>query len=213
MDEFFGRYRNLSVLLAVVFAQIILLGYQVRTERGSRLLREWTVRSITPVTKSVRGLTQWAGSDLGKLLLAGRHQTGQRDPAPPACGSQAQNTGLRSNLARFKREEKLVDYQDDLPSKTTLAQVIGKGRQLQLPRDLHQPRHRFRGHRRHARDHPRRHCRQGAGFLSGGGPGDADQRSGGGRRRAAGTQPRRRDPQRNRPRPMPHRLRQPRGRR
>jgi rod shape-determining protein MreC len=51
VEEFFGRYRNLSVLLAVVLAQIILLGYQVRTEQGSTLLQEWTVRGVTPVTK------------------------------------------------------------------------------------------------------------------------------------------------------------------
>jgi rod shape-determining protein MreC len=127
VDEFFGRYRNLSVLLAVVFAQIILLGYQVRTDRGSRLLREWTVRSITPVTKSVRGLTQWAGSAWENYFwLVGtkqdndslRHELSQL---------KLENTGLRSSLARFKREEKLVDYQGDLASKTTLAQVIGKG--------------------------------------------------------------------------------------
>jgi rod shape-determining protein MreC len=127
VDEFFGRYRNLSVLLAVVFAQIILLGYQVRTDRGSRLLREWTVRSITPVTKSVRGLTQWAGSAWENYFwLVGTKQDNETLRRQLA-DLKLQNTGLRSSLARFKREEKLVDYQDDLPSKTTLAQVIGKG--------------------------------------------------------------------------------------
>ncbi len=127
MDEFFGRYRNLSVLLAVVFAQIILLGYQVRTDHGSSLIREWTVRAVTPVTKSVRGLTQWAGSGWENYFwLVGtkkdndqlRHEVAQL---------KLENVGLHSSLARFEREEKLVDYQGDLASRTTLAQVIGKG--------------------------------------------------------------------------------------
>jgi rod shape-determining protein MreC len=127
VDEFFGRYRNLSVLLAVVFAQIILLGYQVRTDRGSRLLREWTVQAVTPVTKSVRGLTQWAGSGWENYFwLIDTKQDNDRLRREVAQ-LKLENVGLRSSLAQFEREDKLVAYQDDLASKTLLAQVIGKG--------------------------------------------------------------------------------------
>jgi rod shape-determining protein MreC len=127
VDEFFGRYRSLSVLLAVVFAQVILLGYQVRTDRGSRLLREWTVQAITPVTKSVRGLTQWAGSGWENYFwLIDTKQDNDRLQRQLAQ-LKLENVGLRSSLAQFEREGKLVAYQDDLASKTLLAQVIGKG--------------------------------------------------------------------------------------
>jgi rod shape-determining protein MreC len=127
VDEFFGRYRNLSVFLAVVFAQIILLGYQVRTDRGSRLLREWTVQAVTPVTKSVRGLTQWAGSGWENYFwLIDTKQDNDRLRRQLAQ-LKLENVGLRSSLAQFEREDKLVAYQDDLASKTLLAQVIGKG--------------------------------------------------------------------------------------
>jgi rod shape-determining protein MreC len=127
VEEFFGRYRNLSVLMAVVFAQIILLGYQVRTERGSRLLREWTVRGVTPITKSVRGLTQWVSSSWENYCwLVDTKQDNDR-LRRELEQLKLENVGLRSNLARFEREEKLVDYQGDLASKTILAQVIGKG--------------------------------------------------------------------------------------
>ena len=127
MDEFFGRYRNLSLLLAVVFAQIILLGYQVRTERGSRLLREWTVRAITPVTKSVRGLTRWAGSSWENYFWLIDTKQDNDHLRRQLAQLKLENAGLRSNLARFEREEKLVAYQVDLASTTLLAQVIGKG--------------------------------------------------------------------------------------
>jgi rod shape-determining protein MreC len=127
VDEFFGRYRNLSILLAVVFAQIILLGYQVRTDHGSRLLREWTVRIVTPVTKGVRGLTQWAGSAWENYFwLVDTKQDNDRLRRQLAQ-LKLENVGLKSSLARFEREEQLAAYQQDLASTTILAQVIGKG--------------------------------------------------------------------------------------
>jgi rod shape-determining protein MreC len=127
VDEFFGRYRNLSVLVAVVFAQIILLGYQVRTDRGSRLLREWTVGTITPVTKGVRGLTQWAGSAWDNYFWLIDTKQDNDQLRRQLAHLKLENAGLRSSLARFGREQKLVAYQEDLASKTLLAQVIGKG--------------------------------------------------------------------------------------
>jgi len=41
------RYRNLSFLLLVLFAQLILVAYQVRTNQDIRLLRVWAVSAVT----------------------------------------------------------------------------------------------------------------------------------------------------------------------
>jgi rod shape-determining protein MreC len=127
VDELFGRYRNLCILLAVVFAQVILLGYQVRTERGSSLLRQWTVTAITPVTKGLRGLTQWAGSAWDDYLwLIDTKQ--DNDRLRRQIGQlKLENTDLWTRLSRFEREERLIDYRQELASRTVLAQVIGKG--------------------------------------------------------------------------------------
>jgi rod shape-determining protein MreC len=127
VEEFFGRYRNLSVLLAVVLAQIILLGYQVRTDQGSSLLREWTVRGVTPVTKGVRGVTNWIGSSWDNYFwLVGAKQEND-ELLRQVEGLKLENAGLRSSLARFGREERLIAYQQELISQTVLAQVIGRG--------------------------------------------------------------------------------------
>jgi rod shape-determining protein MreC len=127
VEEFFGRYRNLSVLLAVVLAQIILLGYQVRTDQGSSLLREWTVRGVTPVTKGVRGVTNWIGSSWDSYFwLVGTKQDND-ELLRQVEGLKLENAGLRSSLARFGREDRLIAYQQELISQTVLAQVIGRG--------------------------------------------------------------------------------------
>ena len=62
MDIFLGRYRNLTVLAAILFAQIIALAVQVRrpTDEGeTRLLRVWVISAVTPIEKAVVHSQQW----------------------------------------------------------------------------------------------------------------------------------------------------------
>src|SRR3954451_5313476 len=49
MEALLSRYRNLTVLLVVVFAQLLYLGYQVRANRDERLIRVWAVTAVTPM--------------------------------------------------------------------------------------------------------------------------------------------------------------------
>src|SRR5512138_1302359 len=58
MESIFTRYRNTTVLVAVLFAQIVGLAMQVKrpTEGGStRLIRYWIVSAITPLERGVVG--------------------------------------------------------------------------------------------------------------------------------------------------------------
>lgn len=127
MEEFFGRYRNLSVLLAVVLVQIILLGYQVRTAQGSSLLQEWTIRGFTPITKGVRGVTEWIGSSWDSYFWLIDTKQDNDQLRRQVERLKLENAGLRSTLARFGREERLIAYQQELVSQTVMAQVIGRG--------------------------------------------------------------------------------------
>ncbi len=127
MEEFFGRYRNLSVLLAVVLVQIILLGYQVRTAQGSSLLQEWTIRGFTPITKGVRGVTEWIGSSWENYFWLIDTKKDNDELRHQVERLKLENAGLRSTLARFGREERLIAYQQELVSQTVMAQVIGRG--------------------------------------------------------------------------------------
>ncbi|MGD0618527.1 MAG: hypothetical protein ABSB67_12780 [Bryobacteraceae bacterium] len=53
MESFLNRYRNLTVLLVVVAAQLLLLAWQVKTTQDVRLLRVWSVSTVTPVTSAL----------------------------------------------------------------------------------------------------------------------------------------------------------------
>ena len=51
MEFLLNRFRNLTVLLVVVLAQLLLLAYQVKSNQDIRLIRVWSVTAVTPIAK------------------------------------------------------------------------------------------------------------------------------------------------------------------
>ena len=51
MESFLNRYRNITVLLLVIFAQLILLAVQIRNDQDVRMIRVWTVTAVTPAAR------------------------------------------------------------------------------------------------------------------------------------------------------------------
>jgi rod shape-determining protein MreC len=50
MESFLNRYRNITVLLLVIFAQLILLAVQVKNDQHVRFIRVWSVTAVSPCT-------------------------------------------------------------------------------------------------------------------------------------------------------------------
>jgi rod shape-determining protein MreC len=55
MEFLLNRFRNLTVLLLAILAQLILLAYQVRSNGEVRLIRVWAVTAVTPITRVIEG--------------------------------------------------------------------------------------------------------------------------------------------------------------
>jgi hypothetical protein len=49
VEELIARYRNASILIAVLFLQFVLLGYQVKTGNDVRLMRVWAAALLAPM--------------------------------------------------------------------------------------------------------------------------------------------------------------------
>lgn len=64
MPNFFERYRHLSLLAAVLFAQLFFLAFQIKTQNNARLIRVWAAATLSPVQ---RGL-HWTVNGMGSLL-------------------------------------------------------------------------------------------------------------------------------------------------
>src|SRR5438067_13056577 len=56
MEALLSRYRNLTVLLVVVVAQLLYLAWQVKTNRDERLIRVWAVTAVTPMAGIVEAV-------------------------------------------------------------------------------------------------------------------------------------------------------------
>ena len=66
MESVLGRYRNLIVLVGVLFVQVLGLAVQVKRTTdtdSSRLIRVWAVTAVTPLEKTL----VWVQTATGNL--------------------------------------------------------------------------------------------------------------------------------------------------
>ncbi len=62
MDTFLGRYKNLIVLVAILFAQIVLWRCRCAAPRKAAkpgCMRLWAISAVTPVEKAVVHTQDW----------------------------------------------------------------------------------------------------------------------------------------------------------
>lgn len=125
MEALLSRYRNLTVLLVVVVAQLLYLAYQVKTNRDERLIRVWAVSAVTPMAGVVEDIRH---NTIGFLedyfiLLDVREQN--RKLKADNDQLRMENVYYRNQLATAEHARALTLFQKQIPSKTVAARVIG----------------------------------------------------------------------------------------
>jgi rod shape-determining protein MreC len=130
MESVFGRYRNLVVLVGVLFVQILGLAVQVRRARTqdsepTRLIRVWAVGAVTPLEK----LLSWAQTSSSNVWHNYFYLRGVR----------AENRELKHEIEQMRIEraritqdadqahrlQALLGFKEQFISQTVAAQVIG----------------------------------------------------------------------------------------
>jgi rod shape-determining protein MreC len=128
MESVLGRYRNLIVLVGVLFAQVLGLAVQVKRTTDSeptRLIRVWVVGTISPLEKALTW-TQTTSSNIWHNYFYLR-------------GVRAENRSLKAELERMnieqarlsqdadqaRRLQALLGFKERFISQTMAAQVIG----------------------------------------------------------------------------------------
>src|SRR5277367_1124646 len=128
MESMLGRYRNLTILVGVLFLQVLGLAVQVKRSadaEDTRLIRVWAVRAITPFERGLVWLQNGTNSLLHDYLLL--------------RGVRAENLQLKEKIEKMKldqarlsedaiqaqRLQSLLVFKEQFISKTVAAQVIG----------------------------------------------------------------------------------------
>src|SRR6202795_146909 len=123
-----GRYRNLIVLVGVLFAQVLGLAVQVKRTTDSeptRLIRIWAVGTVTPLEK----VLVWVQTSTGNVWHNYFYLRGVR----------AENRNLKQQIERMsleqvrmsqdadqaRRLQALLAFKEQFISRTMAAQVIG----------------------------------------------------------------------------------------
>ncbi|PYX06991.1 MAG: rod shape-determining protein MreC [Acidobacteria bacterium] len=128
MENFLSRYRNVSILVAVLFAQVLGLAVQVKrsTENEStRLIRVWTVSAVSPLEKAI----VWFQSGTSNLwhsyvYLRGVRQE-NRELKDEIEKLRLERVRLVDDAEQARRLQALLGFKEQYISKTIAAQVIG----------------------------------------------------------------------------------------
>jgi rod shape-determining protein MreC len=128
VENFFSRYRNASILVLVLFAQVLGLAVQVKrpTESGgTSLIRFWVVSAITPFEKALVNTSQGVRNIWRNYLyLRGvRHEN--RDLKAQIERLRIEQVRLSEDAAQARRLQLLLGFKEQFISQTLAAQVVG----------------------------------------------------------------------------------------
>ena len=128
MENLMGRYRNVSILAAAIFLQIVGLAVQVKRQtdnQSSRLIRVWAVTAVTPLEKGiVRLQTVTSGVWHNYLYLRGVRQE-NRNLQQQIQQMQLEQVRLKQDAEQAHRLQALLGFKEQFIAQTTAAQVIG----------------------------------------------------------------------------------------
>jgi rod shape-determining protein MreC len=128
MESVLGRYKNIIVLVGVLFVQVLGLAVQVKRTTNtdsSRLIRIWAVDSITPFERAIVGMQNGVtGIWHNYLYLRGVRQE-NRDLKEEIQQLRLEQARLNEDAQQARRLQSLLGFKEQYIAKTLAAQVIG----------------------------------------------------------------------------------------
>jgi rod shape-determining protein MreC len=128
MDTFLGRYKNLIVLAAILFAQIIGLAVQVRrpAQAGeTRLIRLWAVSAVSPVEKMVVHAQKSVYDAWANYVYLRGARRENRELRAEIERMKIDDARLSEDARMARRVQTLLAFKEQYVESTIAAQVIG----------------------------------------------------------------------------------------
>jgi rod shape-determining protein MreC len=128
MESVLGRYRNLTILVGILFLQVLGLAIQVKRSsenESTRLIRIWAVNAVTPFEKGI----VWAQHSSSNLwhnyfYLRGVRQE-NRDLKEKIQQMEIERARLSEDANQARRLQALLGFKEQFIAQTVAAQVIG----------------------------------------------------------------------------------------
>jgi rod shape-determining protein MreC len=128
METVLGRYRNLIVLVMVLFVQVLGLAVQVKRTTdtdSSRLIRIWAVEAISPLEKALGGTQNFTGNLWHNYLYLRGVRAENRTLKEQLEQLKIEQVRLSQDADQARRLQNLLAFKEQFISKTMAAQVIG----------------------------------------------------------------------------------------
>jgi rod shape-determining protein MreC len=128
MENFISRYRNVSFLVAILFAQVLALAVQVKRStdnKPTRLVRVWTVSAVTPFEKTIVWIQNGSANLWHNYLYLRGVRQENRDLKAQIERLRLQEVRLKDDAEQARRLQVLLGFKEQYISKTLAAQVIG----------------------------------------------------------------------------------------
>src|SRR6266550_8287313 len=104
MESLLNRYRNITVLLLVIMAQLVLLAVDSKTQ-GVPLIRVWAVTAVTPVARVLEGIRGGGSGFLHNYVLLHDTNAENRRLKEERDALKLQNIFLKNQLNMAERAE------------------------------------------------------------------------------------------------------------
>lgn len=139
MESVFGRYRNLVVLVFVLFAQILGLAVQVKRTRDAeptRLIRIWAVGSVSPLEKGLSWVQNSTGNLWSNYVYLRGVRAENRELKRQIEQMRFDQSRMAQDAEQARRLQALLGFKEQFIAQTMAAQVIG-GTGSELSRSIY----------------------------------------------------------------------------
>jgi rod shape-determining protein MreC len=130
MESVLVRYRNLIILVGVLFLQVLGLAIQVKlpankAQQDTRLIRIWAVDLITPVERAVVWMQRGTADIWHNYFYLRGVRSENRQLKEQIEQMRLEQVRLSEDAAQARRLQSLLGFKEQFIAKTVAAQVIG----------------------------------------------------------------------------------------
>ncbi len=128
MESVLGRYRNLIVLVGVLFAQVLGLATQVKRTTDSestRLIRVWAVGAVAPLEKALGWVQNSTGNVWHNYFYLRGVRAENRNLKQQIEQMRLEQVRISQDADQARRLQALLAFKEQFISQTMAAQVIG----------------------------------------------------------------------------------------